>query len=118
MKVTKTPRGFELIQFADSNGDACSLQQSSATDFERGPGQDYLWLGRDSARMHLDRDAVKELLPHLKRWANTGSLRTRRSHNCLVPGGTTDRNILGKNPDSYMDSGKNSTGNSIGGSAT
>lgn len=50
MKVKTTSRGFELIEFEDSNGEACSLQQSSATEFERGPGQDYLWLGVHETR--------------------------------------------------------------------
>lgn len=48
MKVTTTGRGFEIIEFDDDHGEACSLQQSSATGFERferGPGQDYIWLG-------------------------------------------------------------------------
>lgn len=112
MKVTTTSRGFELIAFEDVNGERCSLQQSSATGFERGPGQDHLWLGvtearpkilaskaaaagiqtnettgwieiplpldaQVSSRMHLDRDQARELVAHLKRWIDTGSLRKR-----------------------------------------
>jgi hypothetical protein len=113
MKVTTTSRGFELVEFEDVNGEKCSLQQSSATGFERGPGQDHLWLGVNetrpkilaskaaaagiqttettgwvevplpegaliSSRMHLDRDQARELVTHLKRWIDTGSLRKRR----------------------------------------
>lgn len=78
MKVTTTPRGFELIKFEDSNGTACSLQQSSATEFERGPGEDYLWLGKGEERMHLDREQARDLVVHLERWINTGSLRRRK----------------------------------------
>lgn len=50
MNVKPTSRGFELIEFEDSNGEKCSIQQSSATGFERGPGGDYIWLGLDNAR--------------------------------------------------------------------
>lgn len=50
MKVTITHRGFELVEFVDSNGEGCSLQQSSATRFQRDPGQDLLWLGVDDFR--------------------------------------------------------------------
>ena len=114
MKVKTTNRGFELIEFEDSNGKACSLQQSSATDFERGPGGDYIWLGVNNAkpmilasqahahgvattettgwveiplpvgasiasRMHLDVADARELVAHLKRWIDAGSLRKRRA---------------------------------------
>lgn len=113
MKITTTSRGFELIEFEDVNGERCSLQQSSAMGFERGPGQDHLWLGVNetrpvilaskaaaagiqtaettgwvevplpdgamiASRMHLDRDQARELVAHLKRWIDTGSLRKRR----------------------------------------
>jgi len=89
VKVQKTPRGFEFIKFEDSRSRPCSMQQSSTTAFERGPGEDFLWLGLDDvqtdpvthetfARMHLDVDQAKEIAAHLLRWIETGSLRKRR----------------------------------------
>lgn len=126
MKIKTTIRGFDLIEFEDSNGEACSLQQSSATEFERGPGQDYIWLGVHetrpkilaskaaasgiqtaeitgwveiplpegaliSSRMHLDRDQARELVAHLKRWIDTGSLRKQRPRAQAQP--ATERTI-------------------------
>lgn len=101
LKVTTTARGFDVVEFADGNGKTCSLQKSSvATD-------DYVWLGCDeiglkrftpgtgwedvstedepvggrmwlaNTRMHLTRDQVAALLPHLKRFVKTGDLLKR-----------------------------------------
>lgn len=42
--VTTTPRGFEIIQFKDRDGDACKLQVSSLADYEK-PGISALILG-------------------------------------------------------------------------
>ena len=89
-KTSVTNRGFELIEFADGNGEECSIQQSSAIDdSDRGyekPGTSYLWIGCDknsvhprtgealSPRMHLHREHVQELVAVLNRWLDTGSL--------------------------------------------
>lgn len=52
MNITTIPRGFERIDFTDANGEACSLQQSSAigntTDAYDRPGSSMLWLGTDT----------------------------------------------------------------------
>lgn len=92
MELKTTGRGFALLKFEDSNGVACSLQKSSAAT------EDKIWLGCDDAnpkvcvygkgwvpvempdgysattRMHLTREQVAELLPHLQRFVETGEL--------------------------------------------
>lgn len=67
MKLIVTSRGFERIDFADRNGDACSLQQSSLA------GGEHIWLGRGDERMHLHRDQVAQLYDHLGAWLRRGS---------------------------------------------
>lgn len=93
IEIGKTARGFTIGEFKDANGVECSLQQSSvATD-------DFIWLGCNEpnprilpgdgtgwhpypipenvlcdTRMHLSRDQVEELLPHLQRFVETGEL--------------------------------------------
>lgn len=61
MKIEYTDKGFQIINFEDRYGKACSLQQSSAIDnTSRGynkPGSSFDWLGRND-RMHLDRKMV------------------------------------------------------------
>lgn len=99
-----TARGFELIQFRDGNGEACSLQQSSAAR-EDGirPGDSMLWLGTDDpwpkrlvpnegwqpippprgmkredllccGRMHLTREQAAALARRMLAWVESGSL--------------------------------------------
>lgn len=90
MKKNKTLRGFGLIEFEDRNGHHCSLQKSSIAT------EDCIWLGIENAnprvlvqdkgwcpvpfpedilfttRMHLNREQVKKLLPHLQKFVKTG----------------------------------------------
>lgn len=98
MKKSKTNRGFGLIQFTDSYNVDCSIQKSSAAL------DDYIWLGADSlglrgfnngwkniseeevkekfnvkeivynSRMHLNREQVKELIPILQKFVDTGTI--------------------------------------------
>ena len=103
MKNTNTKRGFNISEFTDSNGNKCSLQNSSSAMEAK------IWLGTNDAdakimakealkhgiktteevgwikfpipsevllntRMHLNRSQVKELLPYLTRFAETGSI--------------------------------------------
>jgi hypothetical protein len=94
MEINKTQRGFSLGKFKDSYGNDCSLQKSSAAM------NDYIWLGIDKPkltvfedekmgkyiitdlpknwkvdnRMHLSRNQVKELLPLLQKFVETGEL--------------------------------------------
>lgn len=82
MKIKKTKRGFPLIEFEDRYKQKCSLQKSSLAT------EDAIWLGVDigipvelggkgeeiDGRMHLTRKQVKELLPHLQSFVETGSI--------------------------------------------
>lgn len=82
--VKKGLRGFELIEFTDLYGYACSLQQSSMAKHEP-PGCSAVWLGCDdnhvhsmtgetlSPRMHLSVEQVKALVSHLQLWLDNGS---------------------------------------------
>lgn len=45
-KVTKTHRGFPLLEFKDSYGLPCSLQASSLAVYQQ-PGTSAVWLGVD-----------------------------------------------------------------------
>lgn len=72
--IKHTPRGFELIEFSDINGDRLyTLQQSSAAIYEGPPGSSAIWLGRGDERMHLDHEQVTALVAHLSAWLETGS---------------------------------------------
>jgi hypothetical protein len=73
MRIERTERGFEVINFVDRYGADCSLQQSSAMiDFET-PGASAIWFGTSADRMHLDFALLRQLLPHLQAWTETGS---------------------------------------------
>lgn len=88
LKFKNTPRGFLRAEFLDLYGMKSSIQKSSlATD-------DAIWLGSEeathsvmgkivdlkqegydcSARMHLNRKQVKELIPVLEYFVRTGDL--------------------------------------------
>jgi len=77
MKIKFTQRGFAFAEFEDTNGEKCSVQDSSSA-FEA-----KLWLGQEtgthhlgqcSARMHLTQRQVAELMPILQRFVETGSI--------------------------------------------
>ena len=104
MKKTKTNRGFDQIEFQDRYDSPCSLQKSSlatedaiwlgVSDVEpKIMATDAIRLGLDtngettgwvpypipnevllSARMHLTQEHVKMLLPHLIKFAESGSI--------------------------------------------
>ena len=97
MKKERTERGFSFTEFTDKYGDKCSLQKSSlATEdciwfgikeakpmimaskiIEGGTGWANYPLPEDvfiSTRMHLTQDQVKELLPYLHKFVETGDL--------------------------------------------
>jgi len=87
-----TERGFAIDEFVDRYGIKCSLQKSSLAT------ENCIWLGCDDAdpricvkgegwqqvpmpdgyiantRMHLTREMVMELLPHLQKFVKTGEL--------------------------------------------
>jgi hypothetical protein len=97
MDIKKTNRGFEYTKFVDLYGFKCSLQKSSLAT------EDAIWFGVDdtkpqilrkdgkgwqpielptdgevliSGRMHLSQEQVKQLLPYLKNFVDTGELET------------------------------------------
>lgn len=72
MEIKKTERGFELISFKDFYGAECSLQQSSLALYDK-PGMSAIWFGQGDARMHINLELMKELLPHLQNWVKDGS---------------------------------------------
>lgn len=72
MKVKKTERGFEIINFKDFYGAECSLQQSSLALYGQ-PGCSAIWFGQGDKRMHINRELMEDLLPHLERWVKEGS---------------------------------------------
>ncbi len=74
-----TNRGFVRIEFVDKYGSECSLQESSLAFIS------CVWLGvhknsphynddGTTSRMHLTQDMVKELLPLLEHFVETGYL--------------------------------------------
>lgn len=78
INIRKTSSGFFRGEFKDANGEQCSIQESSAADYPR------LWLGQNGgthhmghclARMHLDQETAKALIPLLKRFVRSGNLR-------------------------------------------
>lgn len=84
LSLEPAANGFLRGDFTDANGDACSIQESSAMG-------SYLWLGQNSgthhmgrclARMHLSQEHVRELLPLLQRFAETGSLAESQAAEC------------------------------------
>lgn len=92
MEIKQTERGFDIIEFTDEYGEKCSLQKSSLAT------EDCIWFGLDeiqprilipnvgwvnypihpdvhiSSRMHLTQEQVKELLPYLIRFSETGEI--------------------------------------------
>ena len=95
MKKNKNERGFIYFEFDDTNGVACSVQESSNVEPCIRFGSDKLgirefvpelgWMNRTefdedghhyigNNRMHLNQSQVKKLLPLLKRFVETGKL--------------------------------------------
>ena len=97
MKQTKTGRGFSLIEFEDRSDTPCTLQESSLAT------QAAIWFGVDKAeplimaseiidggtgwakyplpdnvhintRMHLTQEQVRNLLPVLVKFVETGEI--------------------------------------------
>ena len=94
MEVKKTQRGYNIVNFTDSQRLECKLQKSSIADENR------IWFGIKNPRltiyqdekkgkymtvkmpdnwdvdsyMHLNQEQVKEILPALIKFANTGEL--------------------------------------------
>jgi len=80
MKVEFTKRGFARIDFIDRYNAKCSIQDSSIAT------EDCIWLGCNEgehadgsccARMHLTQEHVRQLLPVLQRFLDTGTIMER-----------------------------------------
>lgn len=78
MKLKKTPRGFWRLDFKDSYGKECSIQESSIAT------EDRIWLGMNEGthhlgeclpRMHLTKRQAKQLIKHLTKFVETGKLK-------------------------------------------
>jgi hypothetical protein len=76
MKIRKTERGFQIIEFMDENAQSCTIQQSSLALYEK-PGTSALWIGAHPNRMHLTDKQLKKIMPHLQAWLDTGSLKVK-----------------------------------------
>lgn len=97
MEIKQTERGFDLVEFQDSNGRECNMKISSACAEEMllwvgiaddtvqtlEPGKGWrevdltAEIGPDTIvinRMHLTQSMVKAMLPHLEKFAKTGEL--------------------------------------------
>lgn len=105
--VNHTSRGFEIVDFKDRNGVACSLQASSLADYEK-PGTSAVWLGCDDAnpmillpekgwtkvewlpgtiantRMHLNREQVAALITHLQAWLDRDTFAPNKDYTTPV----------------------------------
>ncbi len=79
-RVTRTNRGFELIEFLDLYECKGSLQASSLAIYVK-PGTSAIWLGREDYRLHLDRDQVKALVRHLQSWLKNDTFDYETKHN-------------------------------------
>jgi len=93
MEIKKTNRGFPIVEFRDRYDVKCSLQISSLAAADR-----CIWFGCEGSeiqimvpkkgwtnipmpenchmntRMHLSQSLLKELLPHLIKFADTGEI--------------------------------------------
>lgn len=116
--LTRTGRSFARLEFVDRYGASCSLQKSSlatepaiwlgvndaapkilakdAAAHGIDPGDGTGWVSYPvpagvlmTTRMHLTREQVAELLPHLQRFVDTGELgeaRAAMSSTSVLPG--------------------------------
>ena len=72
----KDKKGLSKISFEDDYKQQCSLQKSNAALDHK------IWLGVEkdingksiNARMHLTQEQVRDLLPYLQNFADTGEL--------------------------------------------
>lgn len=71
MRLRTTSRGFDVYEFLDRYDNECSLQKSSIAT------EDCIWLGTDKGgRMHLTPAQVKEIIPILQKFVETGEIYT------------------------------------------
>lgn len=73
---TENGKGLRKISFSDDYKQKCSLQKSNSTM------ENKIWFGVDkdingkpvNARMHLTQEQVRQLLPYLHKFLETGDL--------------------------------------------
>ncbi len=71
--MSRTSRGFQLVEFLDRYEQPCELQQSSLADYVD-PEVSAVWLGlAGQDQMHLDLEQVKGLITLLSTWVSAGS---------------------------------------------
>lgn len=70
LKRGYTDNGFDVIEFKDLYGKDCTIQKSSLAT------EDAVWIGvnKEFARMHLTQEQIKNLLPILTKFVETGEL--------------------------------------------
>jgi len=68
MELEKTNRGFDILKFKDRYDFDCSLQKSSLAS------EECIWLGANENRMHLTKKMVRDLLPYLHKFVETGEI--------------------------------------------
>ena len=79
IEITKDELGIVGAHFYDVGGLGCDIKQSSAT------GEPKIKLGAlVGQRMHLNKEQVAALLPHLRQFVKTGSLLPPEKRKSLV----------------------------------
>ena len=68
METSTSARGFKNMSFYDANNRKCRLGESSAALHS------CIWFGTNVSVMHLTQEQVRELLPHLHKFVETGKL--------------------------------------------
>ena len=74
--MVKDEKGLNKISFEDDYKQQCSLQKSNAAL------ENKIWFGIEkdingkniNARMHLTQEQVRDLLPYLQKFVNTGEI--------------------------------------------
>lgn len=67
-ELQHTARGFGFFELTDSYGKEFTIQESSSAEQEK------IWIGAGSDRGHLTRDMVRQILPILQQFADTGQV--------------------------------------------
>lgn len=70
MELKETPRGFTYFEMTDAYRKAFTIQKSSAAS------QECIWMGAGDSRAHLTRDMVRQIIPVLQQFADTGEVGT------------------------------------------
>lgn len=66
LEFRHSKNGFGYFEFTDSYGQTFTIQQSSSAE------QDKVWIGAGKEWGHLTRDMVRQIIPILQQFADTG----------------------------------------------